>query len=559
MKCPEKLNKSQRWLLTNPKRVNKTTIVQKQKISAPARQPGALFNFNKVSYNTFAMNKYKPVTLIVLDGWGERNDFKDNAIAAAKKPFYDLLIQKYPHSLLEASGRAVGLPEGQMGNSEVGHTTIGAGRVIANDLVRISDAISMDDFVKNSAFIRLFDHVKKNNSALHVCGLVSVGGVHSHIEHLKAFLKTAKEAGVSKIFVHVFTDGRDTAPQSAYEYILDLENYMVAEPGVGRIATISGRFYAMDRDNNWDRLKPVENMIFEGIGQKAQSSKASDLVKKLYSEGQFDERFEPFVLPNVQGEADAIKDNDGIFFFNFRADRARMLSSKILERQSKQNFYFVTMTEYDKNFTADVAFAPQEIQTTLATEVSLACLTQSHIAETEKFPHATYFLNGGRQEPHEGESHILVPSRKDVKTHDLAPKMMAKEIADKAVEEIEKGIDFLFVNFANADMVGHTAQVPAIIESLEAVDGELKKVVEATIGKGGIAVVTADHGNAELNVDQETGEMHTAHTLNPVPFIVTDSSLKVIGGTLADVAPTVLELLNLNKPVSMTGKSLFIK
>lgn len=499
--------------------------------------------------------KVRQTMLVVLDGWGYREDQKDNAIATAKTPNFDALWNKYPHSLLEASGRAVGLPEGQMGNSEVGHTTIGAGKVIANDLVRISDAVSDDSFSDNPSFLRLFNHVEKNQSAVHVLGLTSPGGVHSHTDHLLAFIKGAKKHGVKKLYIHVFTDGRDTAPQSAKDYILELENEL-AKIGLGQIVSLSGRYYAMDRDNNWDRLAKAEAVLFSGEGKVSEFIKASDLLVYLYSQGIVDEKIEPYNIKDEQGLAHPIGKNDGVFFFNFRADRARMLSAKIIEKSTADNLYFVTMTEYEKGMKCDVAFSPSVIETTLANEISLADLTQAHIAETEKFAHATYFLNGGKETPHTGENHILVPSRKDVATHDLAPKMMAKEIADKTLEEIEKGTDFIFVNFANADMVGHTANVPAIIESIEETDTQLGRVVSEIERRGGVAIITADHGNAELNIDQETGEKHTAHTLNPVPFIITDKLIEVTSGTLADIAPTTLSLLKLKKPDCMTGKNL---
>ncbi|MEI6420027.1 MAG: 2,3-bisphosphoglycerate-independent phosphoglycerate mutase [bacterium] len=503
------------------------------------------------------MQNNKQIVLVILDGWGFREDKKDNAIASAKTPNFDALWNKYPHTLLEASGRAVGLPEGQMGNSEVGHTTIGAGKVIANDLVRIADAITDKTFEKNENVFKLFNHVKKNNSALHICGLLGPGGVHSHSEHLYATLRAAKNFGLTNVFIHVFTDGRDTPPQSAYDYVLELEK-VITEIGVGKISTLSGRYYAMDRDNNWDRLKLAEDAIFEGKGKISEFKKASDLVKKLYEDGQMDERFEPYVFLDENNKVNPISTNDGVFFTNFRSDRARMLSQKIIEKSKTDNLYFLTMTEYDKTFNCDVVFGPQNIEATLAGEISKAGLTQAHIAETEKFAHATFFLNGGREIPHEGESHILVPSRKDVKTHDLAPKMMAKEIAGKTIDELKKETQFMFVNFANADMVGHTAVVSAIIESLEEVDEQLGRLISEIEKAGAVAFITADHGNAELNVDQETGDKHTAHTTNPVPFIVSEPGLKVTSGTLADIAPTILNILKINKPDCMTGKNLIV-
>ena len=497
----------------------------------------------------------KPIVLIVLDGWGYSESGKDNAIAAAKTPFWDSLWQTYPHTVLHASEEMVGLPAGQMGNSEIGHMTIGSGKTLATDLVRINNAISSGEFAKNPAFIELFNHVKKHDSTLHIQGLVSAGGVHSHHDHLFAFLRAAKEAQVEQVAIHAFTDGRDTPPQSAKEYLRELED-VLDDIGLGNIATVSGRFYAMDRDNNWDRLAKAEEALFECKGNVCVSKKPSDVFEELYKDGVLDEHAEPLVFLDDTGKGYPISQNDGVFFFNFRADRARMLSKKIMERAEKQNLCFVTLTEYDKELGNIVAFGPDTITTTLAEQVSLAGMKQAHIAETEKYPHATYFLNGGREKPHEGEEHIMVPSRKDVPTHDLAPKMRAEGIADKAVEAIQHGTEFIFINFANADMVGHTANVPAIIEAVEEVDIQLKRVVDATREKGGAVFITADHGNAELNIDPVTSEKHTAHTTNLVPGLLTLQNYTLAEGTLADIAPTILELFSIKKPSEMTGNSL---
>lgn len=505
------------------------------------------------------MNTKKQSVLIVLDGWGYREDSTNNAIAAAQTPNFSALWQKYPHTLLEASGLAVGLPEGQMGNSEVGHMTIGAGRPLDQDLVRIQKAIDSGEYARNPAFLALFEHVKKNNSTLHVQGLLSDGGVHSHMDHLFAFLKAAREHGVSRVAIHVFTDGRDTAPQSGATYIKDLEK-VLEDVGVGFIASISGRFYAMDRDNNWDRLSKVEQALFECKGNVC-TLKPSEFVENLYKENlgkaSLDEHIEPIVCLSDDGKGCAIAPHDGIFFFNFRADRARMLSQKLLERAAPDDVCLVTLTEYNAEFKCLVAFPPITIDTTLAKEISAAGMTQAHIAETEKFPHATYFLNGGVEKPYPGEEHILLASRKDVATHDMAPKMRADAIADKAIEQIQKGTDFIFINFANPDMVGHTANVPAIIEAVEETDTQLGRVIDALTAVGGAAFITADHGNAEVNVDPVTGEKHTSHTINPVPVIVTCEGISLRPtGTLADIAPTMLDLLALPKPAGMTGVSL---
>lgn len=500
----------------------------------------------------------KTVALIVLDGWGYRTDALHNAVAAAKKPNFDRYWKEYPTTLLEASGLAVGLPEGQMGNSEVGHMTIGAGKPIDTDLVRIKKAITTGEYEKNPAFLALFEHVKKNNSILHVAGLLGGGGVHAHSEHLFAFLRAAKKAGIARVAIHIFTDGRDTPPQSAADYLRELEK-VLSEVKIGFIASVSGRFFAMDRDNNWDRLAKTEQAMFECKGNVChlKDTSISDHVETLYKDGQKDEFLEPFVCYDADGKGCSVQKNDAILFFNFRADRARMLSQKILDKADAENICFVTLTEYNPLFKCLVAFPPAKIETTLAKEISKSGLTQAHIAETEKFPHATYFLNGGVEKPYEGETHIMLPSRKDVPTHDLAPEMKAKEIADKAVEEIEKGTDFIFINFANPDMVGHTANVPAIITAVETVDRELARVVGALEKQGGMAFITADHGNAEVNIDAVTGEKHTAHTTNPVPVILTKKGVTLrTGGGLSDIAPTILKLFGIEKPKSMTGESL---
>lgn len=509
----------------------------------------------KVDKKPYNKSSGKQVALIVLDGWGYREEKKDNAIAEAKTPFFDLLWQEYPHSLLKASGLAVGLPEGQMGNSEVGHTTIGAGKAVFTDLVRITESAKKGEFDTNSTFQKLFRHVKENNSTLHLMGLLGPGGVHAHSEHLYDILKSAKKVGLKEIAIHVFTDGRDTPPQSAAGYLTELEE-KIKEIGVGFISTMTGRYFAMDRDNNWDRLAKAEAAIFNGEGLQAGNQRASDVAKLFYAKEKTDEHFEPAVFLDKEGKKELIKQNDSVFFFNFRADRARMLSQKIIEFGKGRNILFGTMTQYDKTFDCPVAFGPINIETTLAKELSKAGLTQAHIAETEKFAHATYFLNGGEEKPYVGENHILVSSRKDVATHDLAPEMMAVEIADKAIEEIKKGTDFIFINFANADMVGHTANKKAIMKGVEKVDKELKRVVEAITENGGVSFITADHGNAEVNIDPETGKEHTAHTVNPVPFIFTNKAKKVKNGSLEDITPSILEIFKIKRPDSMSGQNL---
>jgi 2,3-bisphosphoglycerate-independent phosphoglycerate mutase len=546
-------------------------------------------------------NATNQTALIILDGWGYRENTLHNAVAQAKTPNFDKYWATYPHTLLEASGLAVGLPEGQMGNSEIGHTTIGAGRAIDTDLVRIKKAIEADEFISNPAFVKLFEHVKAHDSTIHVQGLIGRGGVHAHTDHLIAFLRATKHAGIEKIAIHAFTDGRDTAPQSAAGFLEEIEK-AIEEIGVGFIATASGRFYAMDRDNNWDRLAKAEEVIFEGRGKThhlaGKLMKPSEYIRALHAEGILDEHLEPVIFLDENGKNYKVQQNDGIFFFNFRSDRARMLAKSIIKRASengnenngRNNWCFVTLTEYQKDLDCLVAFPPSLIATTLAKEISAAGLTQAHIAETEKYPHATFFLNGGVEIPYPGERHIMLDSRKDVPTHDLAPKMRAEAIADKAIEEINAGTNFIFINFANPDMVGHTANVPAIIEAIEETDLQLGRVVDAMLARTSDAYgdhgmgekntfglpivtsvfVTADHGNAEVNIDLETGDRHTAHTINPVPAIIVSETLFMpidpavanekpvlrSGGTLADIASTMLDILDVKKPGEMSGRSI---
>jgi 2,3-bisphosphoglycerate-independent phosphoglycerate mutase len=499
----------------------------------------------------------KPVVLIILDGWGHREGKEHNAIAEANTPFFDYLWHNYPHTLLNASEEHIGLPGGTIGNSEIGHMTIGAGKVIDTDLVKISKAMASGEFHTNPAFASVFAHVLKYNSALHLMGLVSDGGVHAHHQHIHGILQAAKEAGLKNVVIHAFTDGRDVAPQSAAKYLKELEE-LIADIGIGYIATATGRYYAMDRDKNWDRTKKAEDAIFNALG-KSYSGSPSDVVNELYKEGLIDELFEPMVFLDQKGKSYPVTNNDGILFFNFRSDRPRQLSHKIVERAKAQNLFFVTMTDYDPAIESQVAFPQSKVETTLAAEISKAGLSQSHIAETEKYAHVTFFFNGGKQEPYENEHNFLIESRKDIKTHDEAPEMRAKEIADKAIERINEGDNFLVINLANADMVGHTANKPAIIKAVETVDKELKRIVEEALSKNGVAIVTADHGNAETNIDQQTGHKHSAHTLNLVPFIIASKSGQWTvgsGQSLSSIAPTILDILKINKPSSMTGESL---
>lgn len=496
------------------------------------------------------MNK-KQTALIILDGWGYREEIEHNAVAQAQTPYFDSLWNMYPHTLLHAGEGYVGLPEGQVGNSEIGHTTIGAGTIIDTDLVRIAKSITDESFHSNPAFLDLFAHVKEKGSALHVMGLLGKGGVHAHSDHLYAFLKLAKEQGIKKCFIHVFTDGRDSGPYDAVDALTQLDN-MCQQISFGTIASVSGRFWAMDRDNNWDRMQKFEDHVFECKNGLCQIAPVEEL-KRQYTEGKSDEHIEPFSVIEAP-----LTQNDGVFVFNFRADRARMITKKLCDKKVELGLHIVTLAEYQKDFDVVVAFPPRIIETTLAQEVSRAGLRQAHLAETEKFPHATYFLNGGKEEPHEGEEHVVLASRKDIQTHDLAPEMRAESIADEAIIRINAGVEFIFINFANPDMVGHTANVPALITAIETVDMQLKRVCEALHSREGIAVVTADHGNAEVNINPETGDKHTAHTLNQVPCIITNTSesIKFENGSLQDLAPTILKILEIQKPNAMTGESL---
>ncbi|MBP9760119.1 MAG: 2,3-bisphosphoglycerate-independent phosphoglycerate mutase [Candidatus Pacebacteria bacterium] len=499
------------------------------------------------------MTPRTPAVLAVLDGWGWREETLHNAIAEAPTPFYDHLLATYPHAVFDASGIAVGLPEGQMGNSEIGHMAIGAGAPIDTDLVRINKAIENGDFATNTAFHALFEHVQTHHGTLHVLGLLSDGGVHSHQTHLYTFLQIAKDAGVTKICVHVFLDGRDTAPQSGEGYLQSLQMFF-DKLGVGRIASVSGRFFAMDRDKNWDRVDKVVRAIVEGGAEYVvMDQRPHEVLAEWYMKGEYDEHIPPIVFVDGDKNVALLQKGDALFFANFRADRARMLTERLVEYSVPLEIPFVTLTEYDATFPVTVAFPPFRPVTTLAGEVSRAGLTQAHIAETEKYAHATYFLNGGREKPHDGEEHILIESRKDVLTHDLAPEMRAREIADATVVAVEQGVDFIFINFANADMVGHTANVPALHIALATIDRELKRIVEAVEARGGFVFITADHGNAEQNFDVGAGVKHTAHTLNDVPAILTDARYILTNGTLPDVAPTMLSLMGLPIPKEMQG------
>lgn len=500
-------------------------------------------------------SKTRPCVLVVLDGWGWREEHAHNPIFEARTPFFDRAWNEYPHALLDASGLQMGLPEGQMGNSEIGHMVIGSGIVVPTDLVRIQEAVEHGEMNTNPALCSLFDHVKRHGSSLHLVGLIGPGGVHAHEGHLIGILRAAKQAGVSRVFIHGFTDGRDTPPQSAGDFLETLERAM-AEIGVGRVSTLCGRFFGMDRDSNWERTEVAEKVLFLGEGSVS-SEEPSATMRRVYQQGQTDERLLPLVFTGASGETcSPIAEHDAVFFFNFRADRAVQLSRRIIARAAGLDVAFATMTIYADDLGCPAAFPSFVPAVTLAGEIAKSGLTQAHVAETEKYAHATYFLNGGRSELYPGEEHVLIESRKVV-THDLAPEMRAKEITDAAIARLEAGVDFVFINYANADMVGHTANHAAIIQAVETVDVELARLFACVEKLGGTLFVTADHGNAEMSYDDDSKQFHTSHTTGLVPAILFRSGASLHPrGTLADVAPTILEVMGLSIPPEVMGKSL---
>ena len=498
-----------------------------------------------------------PVALIIMDGYGNGNpQDANNAIQIANTPVIDGLMAKYPTSQLNASGEYVGLPDGQMGNSEVGHTNIGAGRIIYQELTRITKAIKDGDFFKNETLLSVAATTKANGGALHLMGLVSPGGVHSHSNHLYGLLQFAKDQGIAKVYVHAFLDGRDVAPSSAAEYIAALED-KIAEIGIGEIATVSGRYYAMDRDKRWDRVQKAYEVIAVGKGVAAET--AGKAVAASYEAAVTDE----FVVPAVIGDYKGMKDGDGAIFFNFRPDRARELTHAFTDTEFEGfqrqaiKLAFATMTQYEEGMNVKVAYPPQTINNTLGSIIAQKGMTQLRIAETEKYAHVTFFFNGGVEEPYQGEDRILVPSPK-VATYDLQPEMSAIEVTDKVVEAIKSNkYDFIILNYANGDMVGHTGVIPAAVKAVETVDTCVGRFVEAIQEVGGVVCITADHGNADQMVDPVTKEPFTAHTTNPVPFIVvSDKVAEVAEGALCDIAPTLLTLAGVEIPAEMTGKNL---
>jgi len=503
------------------------------------------------------MQKRRPVMLVVLDGWGWREETADNAIRQARTPSFDHLWATCPHALLRTSGKDVGLPDGQMGNSEVGHLNIGAGRLVMQDLPRIDAAIANGDIERAPALNSLIEGLRRSGGSCHLMGLMSPGGVHSHQEHAAALAGMLARASVPAV-VHAFTDGRDTPPRSAEE---DIARLVAALPRSIPIATVSGRYYAMDRDRRWERVAKAYHAIVEAEGPRFPSARA--VIADAYGREIGDE----FVMPAVVGDYGGMRDGDGVLCFNFRADRVREILTALLDpafdgfarRRSVRIAGAAGMTQYSEQLDAvmETIFPPQSLANVLGRVVADAGRTQVRMAETEKYAHVTYFLNGGEEEPYRGEDRIMVPSPK-VATYDLKPEMSAPELTDRAVEAIGSGrYDLIVLNYANPDMVGHTGSLPAAIKAVEVVDASVGRIAEAITKAGGALLVTADHGNCELMRDPETGGPHTAHTTNPVPVLLLGGDNAFLGeGRLADIAPTLLELMGLRQPVEMSGRSL---
>jgi 2,3-bisphosphoglycerate-independent phosphoglycerate mutase len=529
-------------------------------------------------------NRPKPLILVILDGWGYRAETKANAIALARKPTYDRLLRDYPNTLIHTSGPYVGLPEGQMGNSEVGHLNIGAGRVVHMDITRLDLMIQNGQLFSDPTLLAAMKHARSGGRRLHLFGLLSDGGVHSHQNHLYALLKMARQNGGDRVFVHAFMDGRDTLPTSGAGYLEQLQQKM-REYSSGKIASVSGRYYAMDRDRRWPRIAKAFNVMVQGDGEAARYVDASQGVKESYNQGVTDEFVVPFVCVDNRGEPLAtIRDEDACICFNFRADRARQitralarnsglspqggselpdasgLDAEIPRERVPKDLHYVCMTRYDKQFALPVVLPPESLNNILANVMANLNLRNLRVAETEKYAHVTYFFNGGVEQPFPGEERVLVPSPK-VATYDLKPEMSAQGIAAEVVKAVEKGaFDVIIVNFANADMVGHSGRIEPTVKAVETVDACLAELERVLRQRGGAMIITADHGNAELMIDPATGGPHTAHTTNPVPLIVLSGEDKNFtlrpDGSLRDISPTVLALLGIVQPKDMTGRDL---
>lgn len=504
----------------------------------------------------------KPVMLMILDGFGLSDNLDGNAIRNSYKPNFDKLVNEYPHTTLKASGISVGLPEGQMGNSEVGHLNIGAGRIIYQELTRISKDINEGSFFKNETFNKAIDNAKVNNSSMHLMGLLSNGGVHSHIDHLKSLITLCKDKGLKKVYVHCFLDGRDVLPSSAKTFIEELEAHMKAE-NTGKIATISGRYYAMDRDNRWERIELAYNALVKGEGIKANNP--IEAIDMAYHDNKTDEFVIPTVILEDGSPIAKISNKDSVIFFNFRPDRAREITRAINDKvfthfeREVLDLTYVTMTQYDKTLeNVIVAYDPESYNNTLGQYVSSKGLKQLRIAETEKYAHVTFFFNGGVEAPNPNEDRVLIPSPK-VATYDLKPEMSAYEVTEEVLNRLNSNeYDMIILNYANPDMVGHSGVIEAAIKAIETVDICLGKVVNKILEMDGTLFITADHGNAEQMIDFSTGKPMTAHTINEVPFIYVSKEATELrdGGILADIAPTMLKVMNLEIPSEITGKSL---
>ena len=509
----------------------------------------------------------KPVVLMVLDGYGLNDKVEGNAVAQANTPVMDSLMKEYPFVHGNASGMAVGLPEGQMGNSEVGHMNMGAGRIVYQELTRITKEIQDGDFFKNEALLKAIDNCKKNNSALHLMGLLSDGGVHSHITHLYGLLELAKQQGLEKVYVHCFLDGRDTPPASGKSYAEQLNEEM-KKIGVGKIASVMGRYYAMDRDNNYDRVQLAYDAMTEGKGLTAACGICG--IQESYDREETDEFVKPTVVVEDGKAVGLVQDKDSVIFFNFRPDRAREITRAFCDDDFKgfdrvrKDIIFVCFSDYDPTIpNKEVAFHKIAITNTFGEWLAAHDMKQARIAETEKYAHVTFFFNGGVEQPNEGEDRILVNSPKDVATYDLKPEMSAPQVCEKLLDAIRsEKYDVIVINFANPDMVGHTGVISAAIKAIETVDECVGKAVQAVKDVDGVLFICADHGNAEQMIDYTTGQPHTAHTTNPVPFILVNYdpayTLKE-GGCLADIVPTLINVMGMEQPAEMTGKSLLIK
>jgi 2,3-bisphosphoglycerate-independent phosphoglycerate mutase len=509
----------------------------------------------------------KRIVLLVLDGWGINTSKQGNAIASAKTPVYTKLMSDYPHAALQASGEAVGLPEGQMGNSEVGHLNLGAGRIVYQDSTRISKAIRDGEFFQNPVLISALETVNRSGANLHLMGLLSDGGVHSRMDHIFAMFDLVKSRGITNVFFHAFLDGRDTPPSSALQYITQLEDYFI-KIGIGKIASVSGRYYAMDRDKRWERVQKAYEVMVMGEGIKKYS--ALEAIRQSYERNITDEFILPTALldPKTNKHIATIQNNDAVIFCNFRSDRAREITRALTDPEF-QGFKrlqvptlssFVCLTTYDEVFGLPVAFGPVRLTHILGDVLNANGIRQLRIAETEKYAHVTFFFNGGEERPFSLEERVLVPSTRDVPTYDKKPEMSAREITDKLVEHItSRQYGFILANYANPDMVGHTGVIDAAIKAVEVIDKCLGRVLTAAREEGMVVIITADHGNVEIMLDSLTGQPLTSHTTDPVPFIIVQKNVQLReAGILADVAPTVLDLMGIDIPSEMTGKSLMI-